>query len=55
MENIIELGLIKGRHLLPVQNYIIEESELTVFTKEQISPIVKKGIEKYIKKYNVIN
>lgn len=51
--NIIKLGLIKGRHPLPVENYIVEESQLSSFTKEKLEPIIKKGIEKYIELYTL--
>ena len=53
MEDIIKLGLIKGRHELPVENYIVEESELNVFTKEELQPIVEKGIKKYLELYTL--
>ena len=47
-DNRIKLGLIKGRHPLPVENYILEQSEITDFTKDKLEPIIKKGIEKYV-------
>ena len=49
----IKLGLIRGRHLLPVENYIVEESQLTVFTKEELEPIIRKGILKYVDLYTL--
>lgn len=42
----IVLGLIKGRHALPVENYIVEETELKVFTKEKINSIIINGLNK---------
>jgi hypothetical protein len=55
MENTIKLGLIKGRHPLPVKNYILEETEITEFTKEKLEPIVKQGLKKLnIAKYRAL-
>jgi hypothetical protein len=55
MENIIKLGLINGRHPLPVENYIIEESELNSFTKEELKPIIENGLKKLnIQKYRTL-
>jgi hypothetical protein len=45
-KEVIELGLIKGRHSLPVTKYILEESEVTTFTKDKLYPIIKSGLEK---------
>ena len=42
----LNIGLIKGRHELPVDDYIIEK-EVSVFTKNELILIFKKGpIEK---------
>lgn len=46
MSKEIVLGLIKGRHPLPVENYIVEETELNVFTRNKLEPIIKKGLKK---------
>lgn len=52
--NEIILGLIKGRHSLPVEKYIIEEGELTVFTKDEIVPLIENGLKKLnIKQYKL--
>lgn len=53
MENLIKLGLIKGRHQLPIEQYIVEESQLNVFTKKELQPIVKKGIEDILPLYEL--
>ena len=39
-----KLGLIKGRHDLPVKEYILEE-ECTEFTKAKLQPIITKRLQ----------
>lgn len=54
MKNIIKLGLIEGRHPLPVEKYVMEESKIKDFTKETLQPLVKQGLEKCgIKEYEM--
>ncbi|WP_031368526.1 hypothetical protein, partial [Clostridium botulinum] len=51
-ENVIKLGLIKGRHPLPVEKYVLEESEIKAFTKKELQPLIKESLEKLgIKQY----
>ncbi|MBD5589117.1 hypothetical protein [Clostridium botulinum] len=51
-KNVIKLGLIKGRHPLPVEEYVLEESEIKAFTKKELQPLIKESLEKLgIKKY----
>lgn len=39
----IKLGLIKGRHPLPVDKYILEE-EVQQYTKDELLPLVIQGL-----------
>ncbi|APC82219.1 hypothetical protein [Clostridium botulinum] len=51
-KNVIKLGLIKGRHPLPVEKYILKESEIKAFTKKELQPLIEKSLEGLgIKKY----
>lgn len=44
-KNVIKLGLIKGRHPLPVEKYILKESEIKAFTKKELQPLIEKSLE----------
>ncbi|HCL4447260.1 TPA: hypothetical protein N2D16_002865 [Clostridium botulinum] len=51
-ENVVKLGLIKGRHPLPVEEYILKENEIKDFTKKKLQPLIEKSLEELgIKKY----
>lgn len=41
----MDLGLIKGRHDLPVEQYILTD-EVNVYTKKEIKPMVVNGLRK---------
>ena len=41
----LNIGLIKGRHELPVDDYIIEK-EVSVFTKNELIPIIEDGCKR---------
>ena len=41
--NNLNLGLIKGRHPLPVDAYVIE-SEVKDFTQKALEPLVREGL-----------
>ena len=43
----IKIGLIKGRHPLPVDHYILTE-DVTFFTDKELAPEIKDGIEKIV-------
>ena len=43
--NNIKLGLIKGRHPLPVDTYVLTESECSVFTKKELLPIIENNLK----------
>lgn len=48
-EKRIEVGLIKGRHPLPVKNYIFDEEIENVFDEEFLSKTIKNFLNKNIK------
>ena len=41
----LNIGLIKGRHELPVDDFIIE-NELTIYTKNELIPIIEDGCKR---------
>ena len=47
------LGLIKGRHELPVEDYILEDCE--EFTKDKLQPIISNRLNELDIKENTIN
>ena len=41
----LNIGLIRGRHELPLDDYIIEK-EVSVFTKNELIPIIEDGCKR---------